>query len=464
MLKSSDWLKLTPERLDACAEAEPRAALYHAAGLLTPERLHACAAKDPDTALRRVADRLSPERLDACAAIVEAPLALQYASNRLTHARLHACAAAAPGPALRYAASLLTPERLDACAVATPRSALRYAAERLSPERLDACAAVAPDPALRYAASLLTSERLDACAATAPGPALRYAASLLTPDRLDACAAAVPPLGQCERLRGISIPEFLKPLCEPVPTWMQIWLTAPSQLCAREVLNSFMNSRTVYYPGSQYDGHPVALLNKSHSCHCFIYVDYGLRRDDLINEIHTDDFMGYEPVKRIDLSISDFEVNFLNSETRAIRPRRFGLLKDEMPYGFIQLFQRRKDFTDAHGAELFSVLFLYADGHAAYDAVYVRQGSVKPPFAVVLQDHGFGGNWAHFGDSGPMHEVARRSGQLPIYLLVARNTRPWAGYVRSQDSSCAPIMSSVGGMHDRPTTHPRTLWERGSER
>jgi hypothetical protein len=121
--------------------------------------------------LRHAAERLTPERLDACAA-AEPWAALAYAAERLTPERLDACATAYPATALRYAAEWLTPERLDACAAAEPWEALRYAAERLTPERLDACATAYPATALEYAAKWLTPERLDACAAAEPGAAL----------------------------------------------------------------------------------------------------------------------------------------------------------------------------------------------------------------------------------------------------------------------------------------------------
>jgi hypothetical protein len=46
---------------------------------------------------------------------------------------------------------------------------------------------------------------------------------------------------------------------------------------------------------------------------------------------------------------------------------------------------------------------------------------------VVLQDHGFGGNWNRFGRDGRLHQYAREN--LPRLLYVAPNTTPWPGYV-----------------------------------
>ena len=83
---------------------------------------------------------MTPERLDACAQS-EPRAALEYASARLTPERLDACAQSEPWAALEYASALLTPERLDACAQAEPWAALEYASALLTPERFRAVAA-----------------------------------------------------------------------------------------------------------------------------------------------------------------------------------------------------------------------------------------------------------------------------------------------------------------------------------
>jgi hypothetical protein len=54
---------LTEYRLDACALAEPAAALIHAYDLLTPERRAYCEAAARQVGLKRyIPDRLAPER------------------------------------------------------------------------------------------------------------------------------------------------------------------------------------------------------------------------------------------------------------------------------------------------------------------------------------------------------------------------------------------------------------------
>ena len=59
---------MTPDRLDACAQAKPRVALEYASAMLTPERLDACAQAEPWAALQYASALLTPERFRSVAA------------------------------------------------------------------------------------------------------------------------------------------------------------------------------------------------------------------------------------------------------------------------------------------------------------------------------------------------------------------------------------------------------------
>lgn len=253
-----------------------------------------------------------------------------------------------------------------------------------------------------------------------------------------------------------SIPEFLNSSSQSVPDWMSDWLDRPETVTPKSVLDGFLGCRTVYYPGSGDDGHPVSLFSRSHAAHAFIYVDYGIRAADLIELINTKGFRGYDPVRRVNLSLQDFGGDVWAGDPPGMRPSRDFMIQDEPPYAFIQLFRRQEGLGEAHGARLFAILFLFADGHAAYEAIYVRRRSSIPPFAVVLQDHGFGGNWSPFGNGGCLHQIAQHAGQLPDFLLVAENTAPWTEYDLVRDQAGNLLMQSPGGMHN----HMRALWFR----
>ena len=76
------------------------------------------------------------------------------------------------------------------------------------------------------------------------------------------------------------------------------------------------------------------------------------------------------------------------------------------------------------------LIFLRTEAHQTYCNLL---NTTLRPNMVVLQDHGFGGNWQDFGnEESPMYLAALEQRALPPRLFVAEsNTRPWPGYHRS---------------------------------
>ncbi len=62
--------------------------------------------------------------------------------------------------------------------------------------------------------------------------------------------------------------------------------------------------------------------------------------------------------------------------------------------------------------------------------------------AVVLQDHSFGGPDCQFGAGSSLEALAIAHNALPSWLLVAENTRAWAGY-----HSVPGAIRDIGGQH-----------------
>ena len=117
------------------------------------------------------------------------------------------------------------------------------------------------------------------------------------------------------------------------------------------------------------------------------------------------------------------------------------------PFGLYVVLKRDEDHDDSHGPERFAVLFVGGDGHATYDALYCQDDGTPPPFLLVVQDHGFGGNYDRFGADGRLEKIARRCDVYPEWLLVGArgdSYEPWAGY---WDSGAGP---EPGGMRGIP--------------
>lgn len=195
-------------------------------------------------------------------------------------------------------------------------------------------------------------------------------------------------------------------------------------------LEILLSSRIVYYPGYGSDGHPIKFFNSHGLAHHFVYADNWVREErvkaDLDNPVKDYDghIRGYHSVERITLRASDLTPNGWRPH---VTPSHQWAKPQVPPYGFLEVMARDEDQDDTHGAHDLSVLFLGADGHATYDALFCQPGQ-RPPYAVVLQDHGFSGNYSTFGRGGLLELIAIRANVFPEFLFVADGTTPWDGY------------------------------------
>lgn len=231
-----------------------------------------------------------------------------------------------------------------------------------------------------------------------------------------------------------------------VPTWLEEF--GPESAFRSQ---DFFGSRVVYYPGSGVDGHPVKVFGSTHSAHCFVYADYGLSQAQLETALEDSRkrFRGYHSIARVRLRESELVPEGWTSHLRgdAVDPQRVQLARvaarvATAPFGFLEILERDRELDDSHGAHRIAVLFLGADGVAAFDALFCQRPGMAP-FAVVLQDHGFGGNHDSFGGGGSLEQVAMDCGALPPWLLVAHGTVPWHGFDRRPG-----VDGDLGGMHE----------------
>lgn len=241
--------------------------------------------------------------------------------------------------------------------------------------------------------------------------------------------------------------EYLHQQQEDLPSWLDRF--NPGDPFPRE---QFFASRVVYYPGSGIDGHPVKLFGGSHSAHCFVYADYGVNQDELEQQLEDPQhgFRGYHTLARLQLSEHDLVSGRFNPHTHAQDVPSFATTANS-PFGFLEVLERDAKLDDNHGAPRLAIVFLGADGIASYDALFCQEHSGAPPFAVLLQDHGFSGNYNRFGRDGLLCDIASRCNVFPKFLVVADNTDPWDCYSQIKD-----IEPDMGGMH----AHKRYLFKR----
>ena len=223
--------------------------------------------------------------------------------------------------------------------------------------------------------------------------------------------------------------QYLERKPESVPHWLRDF--NKDDTFSRD---HFFASRVVYYPGSRFDGQPVKLFGSANSAHCFVYVDYGVNQAALETELAnaTDGFRGYHTFARVQFSENDLSPGKWQPHVESgYRPPHGKPHINTNPFGFLEVLERDHNLDDNHGPSRLGIIFLGADGIAAYDALFCQRNGTPPPFAVVLQDHGFGGNYDQFGQGGLLERIAKSCAVFPQLLLVAtQNTKAWTGFER----------------------------------
>ena len=236
--------------------------------------------------------------------------------------------------------------------------------------------------------------------------------------------------------------EVLRSLAVGVPGWLATF--EPGGPFPRD---EFFTSRVVYYPGSGTDGHPLKIFGGSHAAHCFVFSDYGTARETVEEQLRDADDpghpRGYRPLHVEALSEQELRPGGWTQhiDTRRVDRGPATRKPEGGPYAVWAALERREGFGEDHGPSRLAVVVVGGEGVATFDALFC-QGDAAPPYGVLLQDHGFGGNWTRFGgEDSPLWEIARLYAR-PEWLLVADNTHPWPGYACVSDGD-------TGGMHVR---------------
>lgn len=176
---------------------------------------------------------------------------------------------------------------------------------------------------------------------------------------------------------------------------------------------------SLYYPSSGFDGDPVKHI--AGNILSFIYVDYGYGSDEFLRALATPGFHGYEIIATRSVTHKELAPNGWNpSPLKPLDsdPYRYGSHIKE-PFCSWSVLERRKDFPGSHGPVRFSLLYLCADGVAAFQALYVANASTPKAVAVIQPGHAFGNNWTDFTNpNSSLHKtVLGNPGGLPDILL-----------------------------------------------
>ncbi len=232
---------------------------------------------------------------------------------------------------------------------------------------------------------------------------------------------------------------YLKKFAVEVPEWLKNHKKGD-----KVNMLDVLNSRTLYYPGSGLDGQPIRTLNTARAAQVFIYVDYGITVEKIENDLNGRGINGYHQIDKISIHPLELTTDKWRAHIYPSSKDMNWILnwsKGVKPFVYLYILERDEGLDDSHGNERIAILFIHDDGISCYDSIFCSDRDVKPPFILILQDHGSGGNYSSFGEGGLMSKIAHMTQVYPDFSLVATNTKPW------KESSIVENVESVfGGM------------------
>jgi hypothetical protein len=183
---------------------------------------------------------------------------------------------------------------------------------------------------------------------------------------------------------------------QPTPDWLA---GSADSLLQRDLPIRELLQDSLYYPSCALDGDPVRVLGGN--VLSFVYVDYGIPAD-LLKAALIHGFRGYRMVATRQVREDELvphgwrpKLPMPEDGDPESRYRRL----EWNPFCIWSVFERLDRFDASHGPERFSLLYLSADGAAAFQALY--GGNECCPLAVAVIQPGhlmFGGNWTDFTD------------------------------------------------------------------
>ena len=165
-------------------------------------------------------------------------------------------------------------------------------------------------------------------------------------------------------------------------------------------LNEILEN-SVFYPASSFDGGVIRDCNvnrRDWEVVSFVYCDYyeSKERLDLTDMPRGYRVLGERSVTERELTPNGWVQQLppnLNLKHYRWVVEQFA---NKTPFVTWKVFERLPEFGESHGPQRFSLLFLCADGVAAYQALYWSNHTKPRAVAIIQPGTGFGFNWTDF--------------------------------------------------------------------
>lgn len=179
---------------------------------------------------------------------------------------------------------------------------------------------------------------------------------------------------------------------------------------------------SLYYPACDIDGEIIRYCNLHFSqlgiC-SFVYVDYSTGEKRLLEHLNV--FLGYHLFAHRALKFGDVGADKQMKMPDYIDPEEYGRYqRDWKPFAHWAVLERDEEYGEEHGPKRFSLLFLGAEGVAAYAGLYLTNKITPKGIAIIQPGHGFGLNWTDFFDwNAPLARTVRSGNSMPDFFSMA---------------------------------------------
>ena len=196
----------------------------------------------------------------------------------------------------------------------------------------------------------------------------------------------------------------------------------------------------LHYPGAGTDCGPFELFARHSTVSVFVYCDYAITKEGALTFLK--DLPGFRAKAMHELS----PMQFGTSDWASFWPssQEFGISQ-----GPETAFAIAATLVSESGRRVF---FVYLRTEGSQSIVPLVNSGFRPT-VVVLQDHGFGGNWGQNrfgGEDSLLYRNLLITESRPRLLFVAENTDPWPGF------ECATVGKAYPGQESQ---HRRMLYE-----
>ena len=210
---------------------------------------------------------------------------------------------------------------------------------------------------------------------------------------------------------------------------------------------------SLYYPACEFDYGVIKYCNEHYDelgINSYVYADYGVKEKLLKDHLDNYSFFGYylnksRPISAANLGFDLFQLPECSDEDK----ERVEFWRQK-PFARYAIFERDFEFGPEIGPEVFSLLYLCAEGITVYENLYIANGIVPKAMAVIQPGTAFGGNWTDYSDpDAPLAITVMKGKTMPNYFFYggygyfSYEDFMWPGY-RQIDAIDNYYRNSVG--------------------